>query len=295
MELLLQRAELWDVVDGEGDQISPATAPQALALWKQKDLAAKMEIIVHLGDRQVQLVRSLPTSNAIWKLLRSTYKHTDLVSQVTLLKRLVNLVMSEGQQASQFIEDWQKVLDDAAIAGLVIPEKLQCMLLLAALPSSWRAFITTQSSSSKLQLQSLLAKIILENDLHHNTSSVKPLAMATTIHKSANYHRQQKPGRHSPTSFTSSPSRSLPHKPNNSRYPHKPSPPYNPSFTCTFCNRVGHLERDCRTKRRNQSQNPPKHQANTTTLDDLYILDEPPLCLFAASLDSKANPPNMDL
>ncbi|MCO5595191.1 hypothetical protein L7F22_049230 [Adiantum nelumboides] len=150
MELLLQRAQLWDVVIGGAENAPPTTDAVGLARWQQKDLAARMEIIVHLGDCHVQLVRALSTSNAVWKLLRSSYEHTDLVTQVTLLKRLVNSTMNEGQSATQFIDDWQKILDDGAIAGLAIPENLQSMLLLAALPPSWRAFITKSSSTTDL-------------------------------------------------------------------------------------------------------------------------------------------------
>ncbi|MCO5565027.1 hypothetical protein L7F22_018697 [Adiantum nelumboides] len=191
MELLLQRAQLWDVVIGGAENAPPTTDAAGLARWQQKDLAARMEIIIHLGDRQVQLVRALSTSNAVWKLLRSSYEHTDLVTQVTLLKRLVNSTMNEGQSATQFIDDWQKILDDGAIAGLAIPKNLQSMLLLAVLPASWRAFITTQSSSTTdLQLQGLISKIIQEDDLYqHGGSSTKPLAMVTAI--KANSHRHQ--------------------------------------------------------------------------------------------------------
>lgn len=53
MELMLQRAELWDVIGGE-EEAPPDDDATGLALWKQKDRAARMEIIVHLGDRQVQ-------------------------------------------------------------------------------------------------------------------------------------------------------------------------------------------------------------------------------------------------
>lgn len=45
-----------------------------------------------------------------------------------------NLLMSEGEQTSQLIEDWHKVLDNTTIASLLISQKLQCKLLSAALP-----------------------------------------------------------------------------------------------------------------------------------------------------------------
>ncbi|MCO5547147.1 hypothetical protein L7F22_000589 [Adiantum nelumboides] len=72
-----------------------------------------------------------------------THEHTDLVYQVSLIKRMVNTNMQEGQSATKFVDAWQALLDEVIISGLAIPETLQTMILLAALPSSWRAFITT--------------------------------------------------------------------------------------------------------------------------------------------------------
>ncbi|MCO5586758.1 hypothetical protein L7F22_040700 [Adiantum nelumboides] len=212
MELLLQRAELWDVVIGGAENAPPTTDDVGLARWQQKDLVARMKIIVHLGDPQVQLVRALSTFNAIWKLLRSSYEHTDLISQVTLLKRLVNSTMNEGQSTIQFIDDWQKILYDGAIAVLIILENLQSKLLLAALPPSWKAFTTTQSSSTTdLQLQGFISKIIQEDE--NEGSSTKPLAMVTTI-KANNHRYQRKFGKSllPSTSYSTSPHRSFPQK-----------------------------------------------------------------------------------
>ncbi|MCO5560059.1 hypothetical protein L7F22_013665 [Adiantum nelumboides] len=290
MELLLQRAQLWDVVIEGAKNAPPTTDAEGLACWQQKDLAAQMKIIVHLGDHQVQLVRALSTSNAVWKLLRSSYEHTDLITQVTLLKRLVNSTMNEGQSATQFIDEWQKILDDGAIASLAIPENLQSMLLLAVLPPSWRAFITTQSSSTTdLQLQGLISKIIQEDNLHqHGDSSTKPLAMVTSI--KANSHRHQRKFGKSilpSPSYSTSPHRSFPQKQNSNFQ--KKSPPYNSSYTCTFCNRTGHLKRDCRTKRRTLSFNTTKPQAHLTTLEHPYTNEETTLCLFATSLNTSTS------
>lgn len=106
-----------------------------------------MEIVLRVGDRQVQMTRPLVTSKLIWDFFRSTYEHTDLVSQVTLIKKLINLSMEDGQNVTQFLDEWQGLLDETAVvAGLDIPPPLQSTFLLAALPSTWCAFITTQSS-----------------------------------------------------------------------------------------------------------------------------------------------------
>eukprot|EP00249_Psilotum_nudum_P000650 c12720_g2_i1 orf=315-788(+) len=94
MQMIFQRANLWTIVDGtEADpEVANVNAHDA---WVQRDLTVGMDLILHLGDRQVQMVRSLTTSAEIWALLRVTYERTDIVSKVTLLKRLINFTMGE--------------------------------------------------------------------------------------------------------------------------------------------------------------------------------------------------------
>lgn len=55
--------------------------------------------------------------------------------------------MHEGQLATKFLDTWQVVLDEVLISGLDILEELQLVLLLMALPSTWRAAITTQATT----------------------------------------------------------------------------------------------------------------------------------------------------
>ena len=56
--------------------------------------------------------------------LHITYEHNDLVSQVTLMKHLIILNSFEGHNATQFLDDWQSLLGEAAISGLIIPINL---------------------------------------------------------------------------------------------------------------------------------------------------------------------------
>lgn len=169
MEMCLKRVDLWGVVSGTEPDPGNANAATQDA-WKVKDHSTQTEIVLHLSDKQVQLIRLITTSKEMWDFLKREYEHTDLPSQVTLLKRLINLEMKDEQSADTFVDDWQTLLDNAVISGVVIPETLQTMLLLAALPSTWRSFITTKSSRSSVPA---------------SQSTVKPMAMAIRMGKNA--------------------------------------------------------------------------------------------------------------
>ncbi|MCO5547459.1 hypothetical protein L7F22_000909 [Adiantum nelumboides] len=139
--LLLKRTALWDIISG--------TTPKPAANdadWLAKDLQAQSELMLHLGDRQVQMVRRCQSSPVIFAFLRSTYHHEDLITRVTALKKLLLAVLTEHQDISKFLDDWRTLLDNALLSGLLLDDSLQAMLLLAALPTSWRPFITTQAS-----------------------------------------------------------------------------------------------------------------------------------------------------
>ncbi|MCO5583410.1 hypothetical protein L7F22_037321 [Adiantum nelumboides] len=164
--LLLKRTDLWDIMIG----ITPKTAANS-ADWTAKDLQAQAELMLHLADRQFQMVRRSQSAAKIWNFLRSTYHHEDLITRVMVLKKLLVAVFTEQQDTSKFLDDWRTLLDNALLSGLQLDESLQTTLLLAALPSSWGPFITTQASVTGLTVETLIS-CILQEDVMRGSSSV---------------------------------------------------------------------------------------------------------------------------
>ena len=229
MTLMLKRADLWDIVCGTTQPTATNTAD-----WMTKDLQAQAELMFHLGDPQVQMVRRCNTSAEIWTFLCNNYHHEDLITQVASLKKLLASSLTENQEIIKFLDDWRTLLDNTILSGLHLDSNLQAMLLLAALPSSWRPFITTQASAASLSVESLMARIRQEEMMRngvHNTSGVTPTPLIQ-------YAAQRRPD------FRRGP----PSRKSNSR------PTTTPSKVCSYCGRHGHLERECRTKRREQNQ-----------------------------------------
>lgn len=244
MEMCLKRLDLWGVVSGTEPDPGNANAATQDA-WKVKDHSTQTKIVLHLSDKQVQLIRLVTTSKEMWDFLKREYEHTDLPSQVTLLKRLINLEMKDEQSADTFVDDWQTLLDNAVISGVVIPETLQTMLLLAALPSTWRSFITTKSSRSSVPA---------------SQSSVKPMAMAIRMGKNARRFPQRS-GNTSQSLGQSSQFKQQTYN-NNSRNSFNPGNKNfisNSSFRgiqCHYCHKNGHMEKDCRSKQRDLGRRP---------------------------------------
>ncbi|MCO5596989.1 hypothetical protein L7F22_051061 [Adiantum nelumboides] len=127
------------------------------------------------------MVRRCQSSPEIWAFLRSIYHHEDLITRVTALKKLLLAVLTEQQDISKLLDDWRTLLDNALLSGLLLDDSLQAMFLLAALPTSWRPFITTQALVVGLTVETLIARI-LQEDAIRDTSAEWLLDTGATHH-----------------------------------------------------------------------------------------------------------------
>ncbi|MCO5584555.1 hypothetical protein L7F22_038483 [Adiantum nelumboides] len=212
------------------------------------------------------MVRRYQSSPKIWAFLCSTYHHEDLITRVTALKKLLLAVLTEHQDISKFLDDWHTLLDNALLSGLLLDDSLQAMFLLAALPTSWRPFITTQASVVGLTVETLIARILQEDAMHGNSTP-------TTIPSSQYVQRQ--------SNFRRCPFRRF----NNTR-----NPVNNPTLakTCIHCGRHGHLVHECRTKRREQQRTDrrPRSQLQHIEVPALSQYGMESLQLFTLMLNS---------
>ncbi len=103
---------------------------------------------MNISDRQVQCVRTLKTSKEIWDKLKATYQQIDVATQLTSYTKLIEVPMAENANVIEFLDEFQCLVDDAAVADLDILEPQLIILLLKALLSSWHAFITHKEIQS---------------------------------------------------------------------------------------------------------------------------------------------------
>ena len=116
---------------------------EKLEEWKNKDLDACMELVMHLTDEQIDLVKELETSKEIWDALKERHKPSDRTTNINTLKHLVTLEMEESEGIDTFIRTGQLALEQAVLVGNKIDEDMKFDLILGALPDSWDTFVTT--------------------------------------------------------------------------------------------------------------------------------------------------------
>ena len=139
MTLILERAQLIDIVKGI---IPKLTTISESIEWKNKDLDARMELVMHLIDEQIDLVKDLETSKEIWDALKECHEPSDRTTKINTLRHLVTLEMEESEGIDTFIRKWQLALEQALSAGNKIDEDMKFDLILGALPNSWDTFVT---------------------------------------------------------------------------------------------------------------------------------------------------------
>ena len=263
MELILERTNLIRIVNGS--EVIPSTEPD-LSDWKSRDLDARMEIIMHLSDRQVDHVRSLGSARAMWDHLKQLHQPSDGTTKIFSYRTLMNMEMREGEPTDTFISNWQRQLDAAISAGNIIDETSKCEILMGSLPESWITFVSIHSNEKDLNLQTLIAKI-KQDELRRkkpngqtDTSHTSHMAMAASMrhHYKGNSY---KGNYHKPKTFQ--------------KFHPRNKPPQGgagaitmSTIFCRYCNKPGHLERECRKKQFDQKGKGRRFypQANNATL-----------------------------
>lgn len=289
MELLLTLNDLFSIVNGK--EPNPGSADVALQqVWQSKDAKARATIILHCGDKQIGLVKSLQTSTEVWDKLESTYKQTDLASQVTAQKKLTQLVMNEDTPIIAFIEEFQGVLEEVSNSGLIIPDDQQYVQLLGALAPSWRTFVTAQGSNTNKTLSNLISRILEEAAMRqYGDSKQSPIitsksgAFLARNQYTNNNWKQKSLGNNSKFK-SNTPMRKFGVPQSGNSFPPK-------TIVCHHCGKLGHKRPDCRILAREKAQGAYKYQANITSNNNSNIPSSKPesLHLFIVTEETNSN------
>ena len=123
MKLILERANLKELVD---DSVCIPNTENGLKQWNCRDLDARMEIIMHLGDEQVDYVCNLEIAQEMWEYLRKLHQHFDGTTIIFSYRTMMNREMHEGEQLDTFINKWKKQLDVVVTTCNNIDETSKC-------------------------------------------------------------------------------------------------------------------------------------------------------------------------
>lgn len=223
VELLLIKEDLWQTVNKD----KPADANEK---WLKADGQARAIIGLLLEDDQLIHFKGTTTAKEAWEALRKYHQKASLSNQVHLLKRIINLKLSEDGEIEKFIHEMLSVVDRLAAIGEVLKEKLIISIMLSNLPDSYSTLITALETRNEEELTLELVKgKLVDEATRRNHLKREPHEQDKVL----KVVQKNKPAAHQ-------------HKEQSNTY------------TCYFCKKIGHLKKDCIKYQKWKERNPAK-------------------------------------
>jgi len=214
----------------------------AIEIWNEKDHKALSTISLCVDDSALVYIAGAKTSKEAWDTLKRMYEAAGTISIIATRRKLFRTHCPEGADIEEHIRTLCGLRQQLASQGQAMLGSEFSTILLTSLPDSWDFFASTIDKSTILDTadpdSSKLISKILEEDLRKkskNTSS----EIALPAHGNHNYQGPSTTNNHSHRSK------------------------YNANVTCHYCKHVGHIQKECRTKKRDlQNRGKPGNNSN---------------------------------
>lgn len=210
MEHFLKKEKLWKVISTVAPTLAEDGANSAaVEAWTESDEQALAWIICLIEDNQLCYVRDKNTTKLAWNALKEQYERASLTNKVTIMRRICNKRLNEGESVEQHMADFTDLFQKLVDQGDAVEDGWRVAMLLSSLPSSYDPLITALESRAETDITFAMVQQKLV----------------------AEYRRRlEKDGVDTPNSVLKTVNAS-----NSS----------NEEIECFFCKGVGHMKRDC--------------------------------------------------
>ena len=218
MEMLLIDKEVWETISKE-------RPTQPNEEWLKKDGKARALIGLMVEDNQLCHIRKEESAAGAWKALKNHHEKSTLTNKIFLLKRLCRMQMPTNGNMEEHINFLLDLVGQLEALGEKLAEHLVVALLLCSLPDNYNPLITALESRDEkdLTLEMVKAKLINEYK-RNNGTEIYPI----TLNDKENAMKIT-----------------------------KGKPAYT-KFSCHFCHKKGHFQRDCYSYKKSLEKNPEK-------------------------------------
>ena len=246
-EALFVRNDTWQYISEESQQ-PPATATgdgkaaaeKAFKDWMSVDCKAKADLILMISPSELKQIKECATSHAVWTKLESIYASKGPARKATLLKKLSQHKMAEGDDVREHITGFFDAVDKLHSMDVEINGDLLTIMLLYSLPASFENFrVAIESRDALPDVENLKIMITDEHDARRRKGEAdNPAAMSTNTRKNSSYQQKR-----DATKFNSSKANGQT-EPRDGSHENKEAKPKK-KFKCNFCVRKGHKESEC--------------------------------------------------
>jgi hypothetical protein len=186
---LLTMAGWWSIVEGTSTHANAADAATRTT-WIANDQQAQamimIAIFIHSDLQHYQKDRYIPVGNvthpsmaeALWTTLHQLYSPTGVTGQYDgfshAIKYTINDHSRNAEDMPNQINHLVNIFNEMSTASLILPDNLKAMILLNALPSSYKTTTSTivqTVTMANFTMDHIIPLIIGESQLHHATNS----------------------------------------------------------------------------------------------------------------------------
>lgn len=234
IENLLQREDLWDVVENSSKPKETSDDD-----WKTNNRHAKANIILAIEDNQLPLVKNQETAHDVFNALKKYHEKNTRSVKVSLLKKLCALNLDEHGDTEQHLFKIDELFDRLSAAGLSLDEDTKICMIFRSLPTSYETLVTALDclSDDDISVELVRSKIVDESQRRIERDSSSTTQRNEKAHVSAENNRQRTPR------------------------------------LCHFCKKPGHLVANCKKKQKENKYNGNAKTVLSTVLGTAFVVN----------------------
>ncbi|KAK3006049.1 hypothetical protein RJ639_017339 [Escallonia herrerae] len=153
----------------------------AVDAWKHSDFLCKNYILKGLDNALYNVYSPMVNAKALWESLERKYKTEDAGSKKFVVGKFLDFKMADSKTVISQVQEFQLILHDILVKGMVLGESFQVDALIEKLPPTWKDLKNyLEHKRKEMKLEDLIVRLRIKED---NRQSEK---------KAGNYHQEAK-------------------------------------------------------------------------------------------------------
>ena len=228
--LVLDNHDVLEVVTG--DTPRPSAAGEALTKWIKLDKEARSIIASTLSDSQIVHIYECTSAKAMFDTLKSKNSDSSELNQTQTYSKFINYKMKKNQCPLEAMREIQEIAKCLEEIGMVQTPKAIIMKIVSSLPAQFRHFKTAwqATEASKVTLENLENRLKMEVNLMQEDEDEEDDA---PVSRAFRFNGKKDGARRGSDSRDHS---------------------KNSKIKCHYCDKLGHIKRDCRKRIRDEQQ-----------------------------------------